>query len=382
MAVRMPCDLSTLEKSPDLPASIYEPGDQLFDAAARDALIGEALAMGAQPPLTFNPSKLPKPVVSYGPQLMRYNRVEGFSAGLGVSQVLGGGYTIDALGRIGVADWKPNAELTLTRSNLSRAIYVSGYTQLVSARDWGNPLSFGSSVSSALFGRDEGFYYRASGAEFGGRRERGSPLDWRLFVERQQTAQVNTDFSVLGNNGAPNITATEGTYTGAGLRYRPSFGLDPQGVRLFGDLRLEAASGDSTYGRSSLDFALKKGFGATAAALTLSGGSSVGALPVHRRYYLGGAHTIRGQSPDTASSGSAYWMARAELGRSIYGPRAVLFGDLGWVGDRTRLREIGRPLAGAGAGISLLDGLIRFDIARGINPRKQWRVDMYIEGVF
>jgi hypothetical protein len=60
----------------------------------------------------------------------------------------------------------------------------------------------------------------------------------------------------------------------------------------------------------------------------------------------------------------------------------VIFGDLGWVGDRGRLSEVGRPLSGGGAGLSILDGLIRFDVARGINPRRQWRVDMYIEAVF
>jgi hypothetical protein len=379
----VPCDLATLATSPDLPPSIYDPGEKLFDFSARDALIKEALTLTAQPPLTLNPRKLPKPTLIYGPQLLRYNRIEGLSAGLGVNQVLGGGYTADLVGRVGAADRRPSGEVSLTRSNLSRAVYISGYTRLVSARDWGNPLSFGSSVSALLFGRDEGFYYRTAGAEIGGRREYGTPLDWRLFVERQRGAVVETDFSIAGNNAIPNIVARPGNYAGAAVRFRPAYGADPQGFRIFSDLRLEAASGaDSAYGRGALDVSFTKSFGAVGGALTLSGGSSVGALPDQRRWYLGGAHTIRGQSPDTASSGSAYWMTRAELGRSIYGPRAVLFGDLGWVGDRNQIDKVGRPLSGAGAGLSLLDGLIRFDVARGINPRKQWRVDVYIEAVF
>jgi hypothetical protein len=52
------------------------------------------------------------------------------------------------------------------------------------------------------------------------------------------------------------------------------------------------------------------------------------------------------------------------------------------VGDRSHWSEVGRPLSGAGGGVSILDGLIRFDVARGIHPRRQWRVDMYIEAVF
>jgi hemolysin activation/secretion protein len=217
----------------------------------------------------------------------------------------------------------------------------------------------------------------------GGRREHGTPLDWRLFVEQERTADIGTDFSVLGNNTTPNIAASAGTYYGGALRFRPGYGENPEGFRIFSDLRLEAASrGDSSYGRGALDVSFTKAVGSVAGALTLSGGSSAGALPSQRRWYLGGAHTIRGQSPDTSSSGSAYWMTRAELGRSIFGPRAVVFGDLGWVGDRSHLDQVGRPLSGTGAGLSLLDGLIRFDVARGIHPRQQWRVDVYIEAIF
>ena len=63
--------------------------------------------------------------------------------------------------------------------------------------------------------------------------------------------------------------------------------------------------------------------------------------------------------------------------------RPVLFGDVGWAGDRRTWRDIGQPMSGAGAGITILDGLIRFDVARGITPKPgQWRVDAYVEGRF
>jgi len=32
--------------------------------------------------------------------------------------------------------------------------------------------------------------------------------------------------------------------------------------------------------------------------------------------------------------------------------------------------------------MSIMDGLIRFDVARGINPERQWRVDTYIDARF
>ena len=39
-------------------------------------------------------------------------------------------------------------------------------------------------------------------------------------------------------------------------------------------------------------------------------------------------------------------------------------------------------MSGVGAGVSFLDGLFRFDVARGIYPRKQFRVDLYLESKF
>jgi hemolysin activation/secretion protein len=103
---------------------------------------------------------------------------------------------------------------------------------------------------------------------------------------------------------------------------------------------------------------------------------------MQRHWFLGGTHSIRGQSPDTAQHGNAFWRTRAEFGTLVQGARPVVFGDVGWVGDRDAMREVGRPMSGVGVGVSFLDGLMRFDVARGIYPRKQWRVDFYLDAMF
>jgi hypothetical protein len=382
VATRVPCNVEALATSPDLPASIYDPGEELFDLKARDALIAEALAMGVQPPVTLNPRHLPPPVMAFGLPMTRYNRIEGFSTGLYVSQIIGGGYTIEATGRIGSGDRRPNVELTLNRSNLARSYGFSGYTRLVSAGDWGNPLNFGSSLAALTLGRDEGFYYRATGVQIAGRTELGTPVEWRFFLERQNTATPTTKFSFAGSNLLPNIAAREGTYPGAAVRIRKTFGVNPEGTRLFSDLRLEGAGGDSLYGRGALDLTLTKQVGWLSSAITASGGSSIGSLPLQRHWFLGGTHTIRGQSPDPARSGNAFWRARGEFGTTVQGARPVVFGDLGWVGDRDSFERVGLPMSGVGVGVSFMDGLMRFDVARGINPLKQWRVDFYLDAMF
>jgi hypothetical protein len=374
-----------LENSPDLPPSIYDPGEELFGTKELDALKAEALSLGAQAPLQFRLSMLPPPTISYGPALMRYNRVEGFSVGASAEQQLGGGYSVTALGRIGFADLEPNVELTATRTNLSESISLTGYNHLVSASDWGRPLSFGSSFSALMFGRDEGFYYRASGAELTTSRDTpfgGARVEWRAFAEQQRTAAVKTNYAVNGSDFPANLEARRGTYAGLGARINHEYGLDPRGLRVLTDLRFEAATGDSIYGRGALDLTASHGFGRLAGSLTLAGGTSAGGLPPQRRWYLGGSQTVRGQSPDTAQSGNAFWMTRAELGSSDASVRPAVFGDLGWVGDRTKIGTVGRPMSGVGAGVSFLDGLFRFDVARGIYPRKQYRMDLYLEARF
>jgi hypothetical protein len=382
VATRAPCNTAALALSPDLPPSIYSPGEELFDLKARDELIQQALSMGVQPPFSLNPSHLPPAVVGYGIPLTRYNRVEGLSTGLYVSQIIGGGYTIEGTGRFGLSDRKPNVDLSLKRSNLARSYAYSGYTHLVSASDWGSPLNFGSSFSALVFGRDEGFYYRATGAQVVGQTEVGTPVEWRFFVEKQTPASQSTTFSLMGDNTLPNIAAREGTYPGAALRVRKNFGINPEGQRLFTDLRLEGAGGDSLFGRGALDMTLTEQVGKVSAALTASGGSSVGGMPIQRHWFLGGNQSIRGQSPDTAQHGNAFWRGRMELGTLIQGARPVVFGDIGWVGDRNAFRQVGVPMSGVGAGVSMMDGLIRLDVARGINPRKQWRVDFYLDAIF
>lgn len=386
VAVRTPCDARALENSPELPPSIWDDGEEIFGAREREALIAEALAMGSQPGLGLYISK---PTLQFGLQFTRFNRVEGLSSGIQVDQLLGAGYTATALGRIGHADLEPNVELSVSRTNLSQTIRARGFNRLVAANDWGNPLSFGSSLSALLFGRDEGFYYRATGAEVEFVKERGALFTWRGFVEGQRPAAAENEFS-LGPAFIANIAAERRRFLGTSLRISHARGLDPDALRIFTDVKLEASASDSvgaSFGRGAIEVTFTETIGGVAAALTASAGSSIGSVPVQRRYYVGGSYTVRGQRADTSSSGNAYWLGRLELGKTVTAVRPLIFGDIGWVGDRRNVDqvgklEIGRPMSGAGVGASLMDGLIRFDVARGIYPRKRVRVDMYVEAKF
>lgn len=379
----IPCDSVKLANSADLPPSIYDKGEEVVASAEVDALVNQALAMGSQAGYAPTP-----PTLAYAP--LRYNRIEGLSVGGMLDQQLGAGFSLHSVARIGVADREPNIEITGARSDLRQTLALTAYNRLVSAGDWGNPLGLGASISAFLFGRDEGFYYRATGLELSRTPDQRGPINltWSLFAEQERSATQRTTFSLAramrGSQFEPNIAATRSLYAGGRARVTQSIGEDPQGFRLFNDLRLEAAHGDTgTYGRAALDVTASHGIGKGAVSLTVAGGSSVGVLPIQRNWFLGGIQTVRGLRPGTGV-GNAFWMSRAEAGYGFEVVRPVIFGDIGWAGDRTQWRNIGIPMSGVGAGFSIMDGLVRFDVARGLQPEGQrgWRVDAYLEGRF
>lgn len=398
MAILLPCDTAKLSRSPDLPASIYEGGEQLFSEADRDQLMA-GLDFALQP--GWGPQR---PAFHTGLDMMRYNRVEAFSLGASLTSVLGLGYTAQGVARLGTGDRVFNGELSLSRSNGRADLRVAAFHRFAVANDdWGTPLSFGSSIANALYARDEGFYYRAWGAEIGGSREATGPLTgarmrWRLFGERQYSAGVapNTQFSVgkyvTDAAFGDNIAATQLVAVGAATELARSFGVNPRGFRLDARTRVEAAFtsrsdalASTGYGRLVLDGTLGRPLGMFGFALTGAAGSSLGDLPIQRAFFVGGLQTVRGQfaSPYGAGRvGDTFWLGRAEMGQSGMAFRPALFYDIGWAGSRGALSRMGRPLSGAGAGLSLLDGLLRIDVSRGIYPEQRWRTDLYIGARF
>src|SRR6266542_819682 len=287
VVVRIPCDTVALATSKDLPRSIYDEGDEVFGAADHNELVRQALTMAAQADFAPQP-----PTFRYGLPLTRFNRIEGLSTGIGVDQALGAGYGAHATLRMGLSDWSPNAELSFDRSNGRRMVGLGVYRRLDAANDWTDPLGFRSSLSTLFSGRDEGFYYRSWGGEVTVANDEGWLGDWRLFAEQEFDAKVQTGFSLFtpGRSGKTltNINAVNGTLVGLSTQHRGSIGLDPHGFRMLNDFRAEAGTGTFDYSRGSLESTLSHGLGRWFdGALTVGGGTSGGALPIQKQWFVG-----------------------------------------------------------------------------------------------
>jgi Haemolysin secretion/activation protein ShlB/FhaC/HecB len=402
IAVEIPCDRSTLATSLELPPSLFTSGEALFGAAEREALV--SLLADVLPP-DFVPRP---PTLAYGLAQTRYNRVEGLSTAVEAQAVLGRGLRADAALRGSLGDQRIAWELGLARRGVRTTWRLGGYRRVAVSSDFGAPLSFGAGVAALLYGRDEGFYHRATGVEVTRTLGTGQGLDVRLFTEHQRSTDVATRFSLFSGADDPrmgvNVIAEPGTFSGAAVRWRESAGLDPRGWRVVADVRLEGATGrtatfpppwcdacrfmlvpaprDRSYGRVVGEATVSRGLGPVAAALTLAAGTTAGRVPTQRLFFLGGLQSVRGASAG-AMSGDGMWMARQELGLNRAGVRPVVFADVGWAGPRAEWRTPAALLRGAGVGVSFLDGMFRADLSRGgLGGVRQTRFDVSVEARF
>lgn len=378
VAYDMPCDASTLATSPALPPATAT-DDAVFDLRARDELLA-ALDLSLQ--AGFRPER---PTIRVGADLLRYNRVEGVSAGVQVAQVLGAGYTLTGAARIGHVDLHANGELSLARTNGARTVTATLFHRLAATNpEWAGGLSLGASLPAFVYGRDEGFYYRTFGAELGERRTgRYGALEYRLFLERQWTAGdtnvVNT-FSlaklVADRRFRRNIEAENVSVTGVAGTWTRVLLEQPRGLRATAVVSAEAGTGTFQYARAAVEGTVSRPVSLFALSMMGAIGSAVGDVPRQRGWFMGGVRTVRGQIAGT-QDGDAFWLSRAEVGTRQGVVRPVGFFDIGWAGSRASFGTV-QPQRGAGVGLSALDGLIRVDVSRGLYPLKQWRTDFYL----
>lgn len=375
--VVLPQDTLSLLRSADLPPA-YTTDAPLLSGKESDDLAREISAVAGSPWLFTRPS------LRQSPLLLRYNRVEGLSVGTrGVVDF--GPLSVDGTVRVATASWEPDLELGLRQDTPERRRRLAVYRRLAAADPAARPLAIGNSLNALLFGRDDGDYFRALGVELTGAPPRSERpwVEWRLFAERQRPVDAEADFSVRdwvdASSFRPNIRADRADQVGASAILRPFGERRLLGTAWATELALDGQTGDFQFGRGALT--VRAGLplpGPLVGALEGSVGTALGDVPVQGLWRLGGPASLRGYDA-SAATGTAFWRGRAEVGTQMRAARVALFTDAGWAGDRNAWSLDG-PLWSVGAGASFMDGLLRFDVARGLRDGGGWRVDLYLNG--
>ena len=115
-----------------------------------------------------------------------------------------------------------------------------------------------------------------------------------------------------------------------------------------------------------------------AGGTTLTSGAV--AAPIQAEWFLGGPGTLRG-FPGGSLHGPDYGRARLELANRFPGARVALFSDAGWAGSGDAFAEEDIAVS-VGVGASVLDGLLRADLARALQPETGLRVELYVDAIF
>ena len=384
-----PDDPASLRESPDLPPPVWEDAPGFVSSSEVDELVTR-LDQAATAPSASMPRW-----VRWGPQrpdLLRYNRVEEISVGVRgaiLPQVAGRALSLEATLRMGTGDLHPNARMDATRVSLRRSVTLSGYHELAATDERGRHLGPGNSAMALLAGRDDGDYYRRTGGSLAITPPPQRRPAWgvELSSERHEAVAPETRASLvrLWEDGAwafrPNVIAEEGWEHAVTLRLAPSAGTDPLGVQAGFDWSGTAAWGPLGHYRTALIGRVAVPLGTDyRVGLRAWGGAATDDVPAQRAFAVGGTSSLRGYAPRSLV-GACGAGGTLELQRVLAATALVAFADVAWAGACDALTA-DATLRSAGLGVSLLDGLIRADLSRGLASGRRFRFDLYLDGPF
>ncbi|HEU4647530.1 MAG TPA: hypothetical protein VFS33_00625 [Gemmatimonadales bacterium] len=300
----------------------------------------------------------------------RYDRVQGYSLGLGYRlRVPGASFTsVNGTVRYGFSDERVTGRLSVIRDAPGGRIALSGYRDVTGVDPYSPGATLGNTFNAIFAVHDDADYLLATGGAASWQTSLATGLELSLrgrveqqrSVAREATSKVN---DWLGGDGLfpENPPVDEGTF--AGLEARVSgagvgsttwwiagdglVGAGTQTGRLYGELTQKVGA------RAGATLRLKSGI---ATSPTLS----------QMQFRAGGLATVRGFDYGT-QRGQAFWAAQLDVTPLETSIRPVVFVDAGRAAAAEDLFS-GQVLVGGGVGVSLLGGLMRFDLSRRLSP--------------
>lgn len=393
-----PADRSRVDDSPHLPPPIW---DEAAGFASEAELEADLRSLAELPAGPIERTPWSAGLGWLGGSGIRYNRVEGLAAGGSFSADLGRRFAVEAEGVMGLANLRPDVQVRIERSTVLRRLSLDLRYELRATDREGDYFGLRNSMNALFRGRDEGDYYRAGGAALTWRPP-SLERDWfavSAYAERHWAVATETDFALFtafrdGWTFRPNPAADEVDEAGADLRLAPWWGGDPTAAQIGLEVQVRAAAWRSAAAGDDRSARYADASAVARVAVPLSGGewsawrlgaeagggTTWGRAPVQRRFVVGGPPTVRGQ-PRGAASGGSFVRGRLEVARTYHAVAGTVFADAAWAGERSNF-DAADLFYGVGFGVSLLDGLVRFDIARGLNgPDPGFRVHLTLDSI-
>jgi hypothetical protein len=299
---------------------------------------------------------------------LRYDRIQGLSFGLGYRLRIPG---VDYAGlygtvRYGLSDDRMTGRLTFLRDAPGGRLRISGYREISDFDPFAPGHGFGNTLNALFAGHDNGDYSLVHGGSVGFETSVATGLDVGVGVSVQREQSVGREAKsavndFLGGTGEfpPNPPVADGTYGGLWAR------LDRYGRRRWSiTADLQAGEGTSTgrlYGRIRQGIGGRRGI-----TLEVKAGFATAPTLPQSLFRLGGITTVRGFDYG-ARRGQAFWAARLDITPFRGRLRPVVFAD---AGQAARAEDLfsSQALMGAGVGLSLFRGVLRFDLSHAVSP--------------
>jgi hypothetical protein len=308
--------------------------------------------------------------------IARFNRVQGFSTGLGVRLRPSIPFTtIVVSGRYGFADQRVTGSVLGRRDAPTGLFEARVFHHVLEAEPWTRGQSLGNTMNATFAAHDDADYYLASGAGLAYTSYDGSLADveFRLGAERHRSMDAVASSGVndfLGGSGLlpPNPAIAPGDYLRASIVPTRRLGWTTLTVGVEGMVS-DSLAGGRGWVTAAVPFRALQRSG----TLTLRTGYAVGDSLPQLEFRAGGPFTVRGYDYGHRR-GSGGWSAQLDwaLRRRGWVWTPVVFAD---VGDTYRSGGFD-PLVGVGGGVSFLGGFARLNAAWGVNPETGFRFDL------
>jgi hypothetical protein len=308
--------------------------------------------------------------------LARFNRVQGFSAGLGVRLRPPIAFTTVVLaGRYGFSDQRVTGSALVRRDAPGGLLEARVFHHVLEAEPWTRGLSLGNTLNATFAAHDDADYYLGSGASVAFTSYHGSLADveFRLGAERHRSMDAVASSGVndfLGGSGVlpPNPAVAPGDYVRASITPKRRIGWTTVTLGVEG-LVSDSLAGGRGWVAAVVPFRALQRSG----TLTLRTGYAVGDSLPQLEFRAGGPFTVRGYDYGYRR-GAGGWSAQLDwsLRRRGWVWTPVVFAD---VGDTYRGGDF-EPLVGVGGGVSFFGGVARLNAAWGVNPETGFRFDL------